>query len=211
MAFFGSAAGPFGNRGQSDYAAANELLNKLAMHLGRSWPGRVVSVSWGPWQKTGMVSAELQREFARRGIELISIPAGCRIFDQEIRHGANADSEVIVMRSECDNLILQHRIRSRHHADHVVADSPLCFRKLCERIEAFHETQAAPATGRERNPLEVSAVTGRCKSQRFHLGSDEPCGLVRSTGSRPAPFHRIGGEGRQNTPHIRLRYRIGCR
>ena len=96
LALFGSASGPFGNRGQSDYAAANEILNKLALHLGRSWPGRVFSISWGPWQKTGMVSPELQREFARRGIELISIPTGCRLFDQELRHGGRDHPEVIL-------------------------------------------------------------------------------------------------------------------
>jgi NAD(P)-dependent dehydrogenase (short-subunit alcohol dehydrogenase family) len=96
LAFFGSASAPFGNRGQADYAAANEVLNKLALHLDRSWPGRVVTLSWGPWLKTGMVSPELQKEFARRGIELISIPAGCRLFDQELRHGAKGEPEVIL-------------------------------------------------------------------------------------------------------------------
>jgi NAD(P)-dependent dehydrogenase (short-subunit alcohol dehydrogenase family) len=96
FALFGSASGPFGNRGQADYSAANEVLNKLALHLGRTWPGRVVCLSWGPWLKTGMVSPDLQREFARRGIELISIPAGCHLFDQELRHGQRVENEVIL-------------------------------------------------------------------------------------------------------------------
>jgi NAD(P)-dependent dehydrogenase (short-subunit alcohol dehydrogenase family) len=94
LAFFGSASAPFGNRGQSDYAAANDVLNKLAARLDREWPARVVTLSWGPWLKTGMVGPELQKEFARRGIELISIPAGCRLFDQELRHGG--EPEVIL-------------------------------------------------------------------------------------------------------------------
>jgi hypothetical protein len=96
LAFFGSAAGPFGNRGQADYAAANEVLNKLAVHLDGAWPGRVVSLSWGPWLKKGMVSPELQKDFARRGIELISIPTGCRLFDQELRHGGPGEPEVVL-------------------------------------------------------------------------------------------------------------------
>jgi acyl transferase domain-containing protein/NAD(P)H-dependent flavin oxidoreductase YrpB (nitropropane dioxygenase family)/NAD(P)-dependent dehydrogenase (short-subunit alcohol dehydrogenase family) len=96
LAFFGSASGPFGNRGQADYAAANEVLNKLALHLDRAWPARVVSLSWGPWLKTGMVSPEMQREFARRGVDLISIPTGCRLFDQELRHGATGEPDVVL-------------------------------------------------------------------------------------------------------------------
>jgi hypothetical protein len=43
-----------------------------------------------------MVSPELQREFARRGVELISIPAGCRLFDQELRHGTRGEPEVVL-------------------------------------------------------------------------------------------------------------------
>jgi NAD(P)-dependent dehydrogenase (short-subunit alcohol dehydrogenase family) len=96
MLFFASAAGTFGNRGQADYAAANEILNHLASELDRRWPGRVAAINWGPWKKTGMVSPELEREFAKRGVELIPIPTGCRILDQEIRCGAKGDVQVLV-------------------------------------------------------------------------------------------------------------------
>ena len=65
-AFFSSVAGRFGNRGQSDYAAANEALNKLAIWLDRRWPGRVVSMIWGPWSGVGMVS-DLEGHLGRRG------------------------------------------------------------------------------------------------------------------------------------------------
>ncbi len=96
IALFASAAGTFGNRGQADYAAANEVLNALARRLDRTWPGRVVSINWGPWDKTGMVSAELRAEFARRGIPLIPIPDGCRMLDEELRHGGKGEAEVIL-------------------------------------------------------------------------------------------------------------------
>ena len=93
---FSSAAGPFGNRGQCDYAAANEVLNKLAIYLDRRWPGRVVSINWGPWAKTGMVSPELQRQFAERGVQLIPIQAGRRMFDRELVYGRKGEAEVIL-------------------------------------------------------------------------------------------------------------------
>jgi NAD(P)-dependent dehydrogenase (short-subunit alcohol dehydrogenase family) len=96
LVLFSSTAGVFGNRGQSDYAAANEVLNKLAIDLDARWPGRVVAINWGPWAKTGMVSAELQRQFAMRGVHLISIAAGCQALEREIMYGPKGQPEVIV-------------------------------------------------------------------------------------------------------------------
>ncbi len=93
---FSSAAGAFGNPGQADYAAANELLNKLARDLDGRWPGRVVAIGWGPWAKTGMVSDELRRRFDAQGIALIDVAAGCDALDRELRLGAKGEPEVIV-------------------------------------------------------------------------------------------------------------------
>ncbi len=95
LVFFSSVAATFGNRGQADYAAANEVLNKLALQLDRSWPGRVVSVNWGPWA-SGMVSAELERQFAARGIELISPTAGRRALTEELCHGARGEAVIVL-------------------------------------------------------------------------------------------------------------------
>jgi len=96
LVFFSSVAGRFGNRGQADYAAANEALNKLAVYLDRRWPARVVSINWGPWNKRGMVSPELQREFERRGVALIPPAIGWRRLDEEVRCGRKGEAEVIV-------------------------------------------------------------------------------------------------------------------
>jgi acyl transferase domain-containing protein/NAD(P)H-dependent flavin oxidoreductase YrpB (nitropropane dioxygenase family)/NAD(P)-dependent dehydrogenase (short-subunit alcohol dehydrogenase family) len=96
LVFFSSASGAFGNRGQSDYAAANEVLNKLAAALDERWPGRVVAIGWGPWDHTGMVTDELRRQFAARGIEPIAVSAGCRALDRELRLGAKGESSVVV-------------------------------------------------------------------------------------------------------------------
>jgi acyl transferase domain-containing protein/NAD(P)-dependent dehydrogenase (short-subunit alcohol dehydrogenase family)/NAD(P)H-dependent flavin oxidoreductase YrpB (nitropropane dioxygenase family) len=96
LVFFTSVAGRFGNRGQSDYAAANEVLNKLALHLDRRWPGRVVAINWGPWGGTGMVTPEVLRRFAERDIEVIDPELGWRAFERELRDGRKGEVEVIL-------------------------------------------------------------------------------------------------------------------
>lgn len=98
LAFFSSVSGRFGNRGQADYAAANEVLNKLATRLDSIWPGRVVAVNWGPWRGSGMVSEVVARQFEERGVELVSTTAGCLMFDDELRYGAKGETEVILGR-----------------------------------------------------------------------------------------------------------------
>jgi NAD(P)-dependent dehydrogenase (short-subunit alcohol dehydrogenase family) len=84
LAFFSSVSGRFGNRGQSDYAAASETLNKLALRLDAQWPGRVVSIDWGPWAAGGMMSPEVRRQFEARGVALVPVDAGCRMFEAEL-------------------------------------------------------------------------------------------------------------------------------
>jgi len=93
---FSSVAGCFGNRGQSDYGAANEVLNQIALCLDGQWPGRVVSINWGPWEKAGMVSKEVQQQFAKRAVQLISPVGGRKAFDQEIRFGRKGETIIIL-------------------------------------------------------------------------------------------------------------------
>jgi acyl transferase domain-containing protein/NAD(P)H-dependent flavin oxidoreductase YrpB (nitropropane dioxygenase family)/NAD(P)-dependent dehydrogenase (short-subunit alcohol dehydrogenase family)/acyl carrier protein len=96
LIFFSSVAGAFGSRGQADYAAANEVLNKLAVYLDAQWPGRVTSINWGPWEGLGMVSEEVRRQFAERGVQMITPEAGRRALDKEIRLGRKGEVEVVL-------------------------------------------------------------------------------------------------------------------
>ncbi|MFI5669471.1 SDR family NAD(P)-dependent oxidoreductase [Streptomyces sp. NPDC051704] len=100
LALFGSVAGVYGNRGQSDYAAANDALDGLALTWADAFPGRVLSVDWGPWaaEAGGMVTPELERAYARRGIPLISPEAGAAAFLAELAHGG--DVQVVLMAQE---------------------------------------------------------------------------------------------------------------
>src|SRR5207249_6787107 len=85
----------YGNRGQSDYAAANEVLSKLACDLDRKWPGRVVSIAWGPWAEVGMV-ADLQKHLVARGLKLIEPAVGAGFAVDEVIYGAKGEPEVLV-------------------------------------------------------------------------------------------------------------------
>jgi NAD(P)-dependent dehydrogenase (short-subunit alcohol dehydrogenase family) len=94
-AFFASIASRYGNRGQSDYAAANEVLGKLALELDRRWPARVFSVAWGPWTRVGMV-AELEPHLEARGVALIDPAIGAERFIEELEFGWKGESEVLI-------------------------------------------------------------------------------------------------------------------
>jgi NAD(P)-dependent dehydrogenase (short-subunit alcohol dehydrogenase family)/acyl carrier protein len=87
---FSSIAAWRGNVGQSDYAAANQILNRVC-RLERERRGAsclVKSIGWGPWAG-GMVDAGLEKLFAARGVALIPVKEGARFFTDEYlgRHG----------------------------------------------------------------------------------------------------------------------------
>ncbi|MGC4815238.1 SDR family NAD(P)-dependent oxidoreductase, partial [Micromonospora sp. DT228] len=80
VVLFGSIAAAYGNRGQGDYAAANDAIDAIGARWAASTGNRCLTVHWGPWAPGaghgGMVTDELSREYARRGIELIDPEAG---------------------------------------------------------------------------------------------------------------------------------------
>ncbi|GHG32886.1 MULTISPECIES: type I polyketide synthase [Amycolatopsis] len=89
VAFFGSIAAVLGNRGQTDYAAANDALETL----GTTWPGRAVTVHWGPWapdgDHAGMVSPELAREYERRDVALLDPAEATAALLRELAYGTD--------------------------------------------------------------------------------------------------------------------------
>jgi NAD(P)-dependent dehydrogenase (short-subunit alcohol dehydrogenase family) len=95
LSVYASITSRYGNRGQSDYAAANEVLSKLACDLDRRWPGRVVSIAWGPWSEVGMV-AELEKHLVARGLKLIEPPVGAAFAVDEVVYGTKGEPEVVV-------------------------------------------------------------------------------------------------------------------
>ncbi|QTA83492.1 Polyketide-type polyunsaturated fatty acid synthase [Desulfonema limicola] len=95
LALFSSAAGFYGNEAQSDYAVANEILNKTAYRFKTLYPDcHVNSFNWGPWDG-GMVTPELKKMFAEKGIDVIPVSAGSRLFADELS-SAQCTTQVLV-------------------------------------------------------------------------------------------------------------------
>jgi NAD(P)-dependent dehydrogenase (short-subunit alcohol dehydrogenase family) len=99
---FSSVVGRTGNAGQSDYVAANEVLNKLALAAQNRMSGRAVSMMWGPW-RGGMAQPELEEIFAQHGWSMISIPDGCAVFLDELRCSQKNESELLYV-AELNNV-----------------------------------------------------------------------------------------------------------
>ena len=98
LVFFSSVAARFGNAGQTDYCAANEFLNKLAIQLNTEWDARVLSINWGPWNY-GMISESLRNLFSSRGVGLISVAEGVDMFLGELERPADHCCEVLIART----------------------------------------------------------------------------------------------------------------
>ena len=96
VVLFSSVAGFVGNPGQGDYAAANEVLNRMARRLRDLWPGKVVAMNWGPWGGAGMVKPGVADQFAARGIGLVTVAAGRRAVWQEVEHTGSGDVRVVI-------------------------------------------------------------------------------------------------------------------
>ncbi|MER7874757.1 SDR family NAD(P)-dependent oxidoreductase [Streptomyces solisilvae] len=96
---FGSIAAVLGNRGQVDYAAANDALETLGARWRDRTGRRALTVHWGPWAPAGvhggMVTPELGREYARRGISLIDPEEGTLALLRELAWGEESTGSVV--------------------------------------------------------------------------------------------------------------------
>ena len=97
LCVFSSVAARTGNRGQVDYAMANEILNKVAVaERNRRGADCVVkSFGWGPWDG-GMVSPSLKAHFEAMGTTLIPLEAGSRMLVEELSDLQNDEVELVI-------------------------------------------------------------------------------------------------------------------
>ena len=138
LVLFSSVVGFYGNVGQSDYAIANEILNKSAHLIKYNYPNcHVMAINWGPWE-SGMVSPELKKAFTERGIETIPVETGTQILVDELTT-ANQDtvqlvigSPLVYFPSTLSNELKTYRIKRQltlaenpFLQDHIIANRPV--------------------------------------------------------------------------------------
>ncbi|HIO68464.1 MAG TPA: SDR family NAD(P)-dependent oxidoreductase, partial [Flavobacteriales bacterium] len=96
VVLFSSVAGFYGNVSQTDYAIANEILNKMAHLFKKNHPNiHVVSINWGAWD-SGMVSPELKKIFKENKISLVPTDEGPKaMIDQLSKVYANQQQVIL--------------------------------------------------------------------------------------------------------------------
>jgi acyl transferase domain-containing protein/acyl carrier protein len=138
LILFSSVVGFYGNVGQTDYAIANEILNKSAHVIKHKHPNcHVVSINWGPWD-SGMVSPELQTAFAQRGIETIPQEMGSSILVDQLRTSDSSMTQVVIgsplvyipstWSSELKTHQITRQLKLNYNPflqDHVIAGNPV--------------------------------------------------------------------------------------
>jgi NAD(P)-dependent dehydrogenase (short-subunit alcohol dehydrogenase family) len=93
---FGSIAGRFGNRGQTDYAAANDLLCKTASQLRRSGRAHAIAIDWTAWASVGMASrGSIPKVMEMAGIDMLPPEIGAPVVRRELL-SAGPSGEVVV-------------------------------------------------------------------------------------------------------------------
>ncbi|MEU0663646.1 SDR family oxidoreductase [Streptomyces lavendulocolor] len=99
VVLFGSISAVTGNRGQADYAAANDAQEELAARWAAATGRRALTVHWGPWapegKHTGMVTPALANHYAKRGISLIDPKEGPAALLRELAWGDPSHTSVI--------------------------------------------------------------------------------------------------------------------
>jgi NAD(P)-dependent dehydrogenase (short-subunit alcohol dehydrogenase family) len=118
LVLFSSVAGFYGNAGQSDYAVANEILNKIAHQIHYRHPQcRVMALDWGPWDG-GMVTPELKAILTERSVPVIPVDTGTDILVDALTSDSPAaqvvvGGEMIPHKAVLDAVPHTYRLRRR--------------------------------------------------------------------------------------------------
>ncbi len=92
---FSSIAGRFGNGGQTDYSAANDLLCKLTSAM-RPTATRAIAIDWTAWADIGMATrGSIPKMMELAGIDMLPAAAGIPFIRRELTAGGRR-GEVLV-------------------------------------------------------------------------------------------------------------------
>jgi len=96
---FSSIAGRFGNAGQTDYSAANDLLCKFVSNFRTARPEtHAVAIDWTAWGDIGMATrGSIPTLLESAGIDMIAPEAGISIVRRELTRGTSG--EVVIAQS----------------------------------------------------------------------------------------------------------------
>ncbi len=94
---FSSIAGRFGNSGQTDYSAANDLLAKSVAYLTATRPGtRGIALDWTAWGEIGMASrGSIPKLMAAAGIDMLPPSLGIPLVREELTSSGWAGEMVV--------------------------------------------------------------------------------------------------------------------
>jgi hypothetical protein len=90
---FSSVAGRFGNTGQTDYSAANDLLCKSISSFRNARPvTRGIAIDWTAWAEIGMAArGSIPTVMKQAGIDMLPPEAGIPIVRRELMAGTNGE------------------------------------------------------------------------------------------------------------------------
>ena len=138
LVLFSSVAGFYGNAGQTDYALANEILNKTALWIKQQYPTcHAVAIDSGPWE-SGMVTPALKAAFEARGVDILPIEDATQMLVNELNPayaetaqvviGSPIPSPLAVIEGGLKTHLLRRKltlVANPFLQDHVIAGSPV--------------------------------------------------------------------------------------
>ncbi|HEV3510141.1 MAG TPA: SDR family NAD(P)-dependent oxidoreductase [Candidatus Sulfotelmatobacter sp.] len=97
---FSSIAGRFGNAGQTDYSAANDLLCKITSNFRTTRPAtRGIAIDWTAWGGIGMATrGSIPKVMELAGIDMLPPEAGIPLIRRELTSGGTRGEIVVGQR-----------------------------------------------------------------------------------------------------------------
>lgn len=129
--FFLSSMTSFtGTAGQTDYAAANQILNAIAHDWNQKVQYPVKSLLWSVWSDVGLAGPSLKTHMTRLGLSGISNEVGITLLLNELRYGQKEEDWVLFAPLSTLRYSLETQARSTTRDDSIAAISrgPVTFK-----------------------------------------------------------------------------------